>query len=103
VKSESRSDRVAKGDFMDRDRLLAASHSTAFGTTCGVTMAFAAAASFAAARFGMLGGVAPDELVLLRFLVASVFFFPLLIRWGLFSLAGIGWAFRLPGSAGPAG
>jgi drug/metabolite transporter (DMT)-like permease len=77
---------------MDRNRLLAASHSTAFGTTCGVTMAFAAAASFAAARFGMLGGVAPDELVLLRFLVASVFFFPLLIRWGLFSLAGIGWA-----------
>jgi drug/metabolite transporter (DMT)-like permease len=76
---------------MDRDRLLAASRSTAFGATCGITMAFAAAFSFAAARFGMLSGVAPDKLVLLRFLIASVFFLPFLIRWGLFSLAGIGW------------
>jgi drug/metabolite transporter (DMT)-like permease len=76
---------------MDRDRLFAASHSIAFGAACGVTMALAAAFSFAAARFGMLGGVAPDQLVLLRFLIASLFFFPFLMRWGLFSLAGIGW------------
>ncbi len=61
---------------MDRDRLFAASHSIAFGATCGVTMALAAAFSFVAARFGMLGGVAPDQLVLLRFLIANVFFFP---------------------------
>jgi drug/metabolite transporter (DMT)-like permease len=54
-------------------------------------MALAAAFSFVAARFGMLGGVAPDQLVLLRFLIASVFFLPFLIRWGLFSLADIGW------------
>jgi drug/metabolite transporter (DMT)-like permease len=76
---------------MDRDRLLATSHSTAFGATCGVTMAFAAASSFVAARFGLLSGVTPDKLVLLRFLIASVFFLPFLARWGLFSLAGIGW------------
>jgi drug/metabolite transporter (DMT)-like permease len=76
---------------MDRARLLAASHSTAFGVICGTTMAFAAAASFVAARFGMLGGVSPDQLVLLRFQIASLFFLPFLLRWGLFSLAGIGW------------
>lgn len=76
---------------MDRDRLLAASQSITFGAACGVTMALAAAFSFAAARFGMLGGVASDKLVLLRFLIASVFFLPFLVRWGLFSLAGIGW------------
>jgi drug/metabolite transporter (DMT)-like permease len=40
----------------------------------------------------MLGGVAADELVLLRFLIASIVFFPFLVRWGLLSLAGIGWA-----------
>jgi drug/metabolite transporter (DMT)-like permease len=76
---------------MDRNRILAASHSVAFGVTCGAMMAFAAASSFAAARFGMLGGVAPDKLVVLRFLIASVFFLPFLMRWGLFSLAGVGW------------
>lgn len=77
---------------MGLERLQAASHTTAFGATCGVTMALAAACSFAAARFGMLGGVAADKLGPLRFLIASVFFLPFLVRWGLFSLAGIGWS-----------
>jgi drug/metabolite transporter (DMT)-like permease len=66
-------------------------NSTAFGVACGVTMAVASAASFTAARAGMLGGVAADELVLLRYLVAGLVFLPFLLRWGLPSLAGIGW------------
>ncbi len=55
-------------------------------------MAVASAASFTAARAGMLGGAAADELVLLRYLVASLVFLPFLVRWGLLSLVGIGWA-----------
>jgi hypothetical protein len=41
---------------MDKDRLAPATHSTAFGVTCGFTVAFSAATSFEAPRAGMLGG-----------------------------------------------
>ena len=62
-----------------------------FGFACGVTMAFGAALSFAVARAGVLQGMATEDMVLIRFTVAGLIFLPLLIRWGLPSLAGIGW------------
>jgi drug/metabolite transporter (DMT)-like permease len=62
-----------------------------FGFACGVTMAFGAALSFAVARAGIVGGLVAEDLVLIRFTVAGLTFFPLLLRWGLPGLAGIGW------------
>lgn len=62
-----------------------------WGLTCGCIMAFAAALSFAAARAGIVAGLGPAELILVRFTVAGLALLPLLWRWGLPSLAGVGW------------
>lgn len=64
---------------------------TAFGLACGATMALGASCSFAAARAGIVQGMAARDLILLRFLVAGVVFLPFLLVWGPRSLAGIGW------------
>lgn len=61
------------------------------GYLFGLTMAAGSAFGFAAARAGILGGLSPNELVLMRFGVAGLLLLPLLIRWGLLDLAGIGW------------
>ncbi len=66
-------------------------NSTGFGLFCGCLLAVGASASFAFARAGILAGFTPGDLILLRFLVSSVVFLPLLLRWGPWSLAGIGW------------
>lgn len=63
----------------------------AFGYACGVTMALGASISFVAARAGILGGLAADDMIFARFVVAGLFLLPFLLRWGLPSLAGIGW------------
>jgi hypothetical protein len=42
-------------------------------------------------RAGIVNGIAADGLVLPRFGVGGVVFLPFVIRWGLWSLAGIGW------------
>jgi drug/metabolite transporter (DMT)-like permease len=47
--------------------------------------------SFAAARAGVINGLTPGDLILMRFSVAGVVLMPLLLRWGLPTLAGIGW------------
>lgn len=64
----------------------------AFGYLCGATMALGASISFAAARAGILDGLAPDDMIFARFIVAGLVLFPFLVRWGLPTLAGIGWA-----------
>ena len=69
----------------------AAGTSLAFGYASGFTMAFGAAISFAAARAGILGGLAPDDLIFARFVVAGLVMLPVLLHWGLPTLAGIGW------------
>jgi drug/metabolite transporter (DMT)-like permease len=63
----------------------------AFGVACGATMAVGASLSFATARAGIVAGIAAEDLVLVRFAIAGLVFLPFVIRWGLPSLAGIGW------------
>ena len=65
--------------------------STAFGYGCGTMMAVGASVSFVAARGGVLEGLAPDDMIAARSLVAGLVLLPFLLRWGLPSLAGIGW------------
>ncbi|MFO1025234.1 MAG: DMT family transporter [Acetobacteraceae bacterium] len=67
-------------------------HSEVFGIACGATLAFGAAVSFAVARAGLLGGLVTLDLILVRFLVAGIVLFPVLLRAGLWTLGGIGWA-----------
>lgn len=70
---------------------VAAGSSIAFGYACGMTMALGASISFAAARAGILGGLAPDDMIFARFVVAGLVLLPFLLCWGLPTLAGIGW------------
>jgi len=62
-----------------------------FGLFCGCVMAVGASTSFAVARAGIVGGMTPADLILVRFLIAGLVLLPVLLRWGLPSLAGIGW------------
>jgi drug/metabolite transporter (DMT)-like permease len=65
--------------------------SEAFGLFCGLVLVVGASASFAMSRVGILGGMYAADLTLLRFVVAAVILLPVLARFGVFSLAGIGW------------
>ena len=66
-------------------------NSMAFGYACGITMALGASISFAAARAGILRGLAPDDMIFARFAVAGLAMSLPLLYWGLPTLAGIGW------------
>ena len=76
----------------------------AWGYLCGCVLALGASLSFAAARAGVLNGLTPGDLILARFGVAGIVLLPLLLRWGLPTLAGIGWrrALILTALGGPA-
>lgn len=63
----------------------------AWGYFCGCVLALGASLSFAAARAGIISGLTPGDLILMRFGVAGIVLMPLLLRWGLPTLAGIGW------------
>ncbi len=65
--------------------------SLASGYASGLIMALGASISFAAARAGILGGLAPDDMIFARYVVAGLVMLPFLIYWGLPTLAGIGW------------
>jgi drug/metabolite transporter (DMT)-like permease len=65
--------------------------SIALGYVFGLTMALGAATSFAMARAGALRGLAPEDMILARASVAGLVMLPFLIKWGLPTLAGIGW------------
>lgn len=67
-------------------------YSEPFGLFCGCLLAISASVSFAWSRVGILGGMYAADLTLLRFVVAGAILLPVLIRYGLLSLAGIGWA-----------
>lgn len=54
-------------------------------------MALGASVSFAAARAGIVGGLAVDDMVFVRFVVAGLAMIPLLFYWGISDLAGMGW------------
>jgi drug/metabolite transporter (DMT)-like permease len=62
-----------------------------WGYFCGCVLALGASLSFAGARAGVLHGLTPGDLILMRFGVAGLVFMPLVLRWGLPDLAGIGW------------
>lgn len=72
-------------------RLMPDTHADAWGYFCGSVLALGASLSFAAARAGILSGLTPGDLVLMRFSVAGIVLLPFLVRWGLPTLAGIGW------------
>ncbi len=61
------------------------------GIALGIAMALMAASSFSVARGGILRGVRPEDITLLRFGVAGLIFLPVLIRHGIGNLGGIGW------------
>ena len=65
--------------------------SLTLGYAFGLTMALGAATSFAMARAGALRGLAPEDMIFARAVVAGLIMLPFLIRWGLPTLAGIGW------------
>ncbi len=62
-----------------------------WGFLCGATMALGASLSFAAARAGILEGLLAVDLIFARFIVAGLIMLPLLIRFGMRDLAGLGW------------
>ena len=61
-----------------------------WGVLSGATMALGASLSFAAARAGIVGGLDAADLIFARYIVAGTIMLPLLLRWGLPTLAGIG-------------
>ena len=61
------------------------------GILSGAIMALGASLSFAAARAGILGGLLPVDLIFARFIVAGLIMLPVLLRFGVRDLAGIGW------------
>jgi drug/metabolite transporter (DMT)-like permease len=62
-----------------------------WGFASGAVMALGASLSFAAARAGILGGLGTVDMIFARFVVAAAIMLPLLLRFGVFDLAGIGW------------
>jgi drug/metabolite transporter (DMT)-like permease len=73
------------------------------GIAVGAAMALMAASSFAVARGGILRGVRPEDIALLRFGVAGLVLLPVLLRHGVATLGGIGWrrGLLLVATAGP--
>jgi drug/metabolite transporter (DMT)-like permease len=62
-----------------------------WGFLCGAIMALGASLSFAAARAGILAGLLAVDMVFARYIVGGLIMLPLLIRFGVRDLAGIGW------------
>lgn len=61
-----------------------------WGLLSGATMALGASLSFAAARAGIVGGLDAADLIFARYLFAGAIMLPLLLYWGLPTMAGIG-------------
>ena len=64
---------------------------TRLGIAIGIAMALGTASSFSVARGGILHGVHPEDITLLRFCVAGLVFLPFVLYRGIGNLAGIGW------------
>ncbi|MBS0519843.1 MAG: DMT family transporter [Proteobacteria bacterium] len=61
-----------------------------WGIVSGTTMALGASVAFAAARAGLVGGLQAIDLIFARYIVAGLVMLPLLLRFGVGDLAGIG-------------
>jgi drug/metabolite transporter (DMT)-like permease len=77
--------------------------SDAWGYFCGCVLALGASLSFATARAGVVAGLSPGDLIVMRFGVSGLFLLPFWIGSGLPGLAGVGWrrALLLTMLAGP--
>ena len=84
-------------------RLVPNTRSDAWGYFCGCVLALGASLSFATARAGILSGLSPGDMILMRFGVSGLFLLPFWVGSGLPRLAGIGWgkAMILTMVAGP--
>jgi hypothetical protein len=67
-------------------------NSTAVGVPAGCMMSLGAPLAFAAARGAILNdGMTPADLIVARYIVAGLLMLPVLLRFGIADLAGIGW------------
>ncbi len=84
-------------------RFLPNTQSDAWGYFCGCVLALGASLSFATARAGVVAGLTPGDLIVMRFGVSGLFLLPFWIGSGLPGLAGVGWrrALLLTMLAGP--
>jgi drug/metabolite transporter (DMT)-like permease len=84
-------------------RFLPNTQSDAWGYFCGCVLALGASLSFATARAGVVAGLSPGDLIVMRFGVSGLFLLPFWIGSGLPGLAGVGWrrALLLTMLAGP--
>ncbi len=84
-------------------RFLPDTQSDAWGYFCGCVLALGASLSFATARAGVVAGLSPGDLIVMRFGVSGLFLLPFWIGSGLPGLAGVGWrrALLLTMLAGP--
>lgn len=84
-------------------RFLPNTQSDAWGYFCGCVLALGASLSFATARAGVVAGLSPGDLIVMRFGVSGLFLLPFWIGSGLPGLAGVGWrrALLLTLLAGP--
>jgi len=76
---------------MTLTRFLPDTQSDAWGYFCGCVLALGASLSFATARAGVLSGLSPGDMILMRFGVSGLVLLPFWIGSGLHRLAGIGW------------
>ena len=60
-------------------------------TLFGLVAALAGGGYLALARAGVIGSIGPADLTLLRFGVAGILLLPVLLRYGIRDLAGVGW------------
>jgi drug/metabolite transporter (DMT)-like permease len=65
--------------------------SDAWGYFCGCVLALGASLSFATARAGILSGLSPGDMILMRFGVSGLLLLPFWVGSGLPGLAGVGW------------
>ena len=84
-------------------RFLPNTQSDAWGYFCGCVLALGASLSFATARAGVLSGLSPGDMILMRFGVSGLFLLPFWVASALPALAGVGWrrAVLLTALAGP--
>ncbi|MEJ0047487.1 MAG: DMT family transporter [Rhodospirillales bacterium] len=73
------------------------------GVGYGLTLAFCGGMYTTFARHGVLRGLSPYDLTAMRFGIAAFLFLPVLLKWGLKDMGGLGWprALALTFFAGP--
>jgi len=72
-------------------RFIIDTQSDAWGYFCGCILALGASLSFATARAGILAGLSPGDMILMRFGISGLCLLPFWAGSGFIGLAGIGW------------